>query len=276
MIDISILSLLWLSQVLYLATIIIALFNGAKSKPDTTSRYVFALALFSNIAMLSVMIISDRYPTQYEYMNSLTKSFFIALIAFIGFKKHKSNMPTVISLAVALFFSLSSMHMTMSLELGKGMPHGFELYIVMFFQLISLSMGYFGYCFALSASYLMGYENEGKASLRANGAICKAALCGFIFFTFSQLFGSVWSLTGGWGDVWVWGSSHIYSAMVWIFYAGMLHVPAAEGLPKKTLPVLGVVGFAAILFYMFYSEYSILPVYKVMKTAWIMLTAGTV
>jgi hypothetical protein len=276
MIDVAILSLLWLSQVLYLSALILALFNGTSGKPDKTFRYVYALALMSNAAMFIFMIITNRYPTQYEYMNCLTKSFFTALIAYVGTKGRKSNLPAAISLIVALFFSLSSMHLTMTLELGTGMPHGFEPYIVLFFQLISLSIGFFGYCFALSVSHMLGHEENGKASLWANGAICKAALGGFVCFTFSQLFGSVWSLTGGWGDVWIWGSSHIYSAMIWIFYAGMLHVPAAEGLPKKALPAMGVIGFSIIVFYMLYSEYSILPMYKAMKAAWIMTASGIV
>jgi hypothetical protein len=271
-----VMTLFWLAQGLYAVALITGLMTAADGRAKGPVRALLACGVIANLSMFAVMFAASKFPVDYEFMNSLYKSFFTAVILVFGMKKHESALPTIFGLCVVLFFPLTRVYMSANLGLQDQMAYAFSIFAVFFGVAGAVATAFFGYCFCLSVSWFVSPENGAPGGVKTSGMIFKTALWGFIVFTFAQLFGSIWAQTAGWGDVWVWGSSHLFSAVLWIFYAGMLHAPSAPRLSEKVMPAMGVAGFSIIFFWTFYSQFVVLPAYNLLRAALMIYMAGGV
>jgi hypothetical protein len=256
-------TLILLAAALYAAALAVCLFTADAGESNRHTRVVLGLGVLVQLASFIVMAAAHRFPADYEVMNSLSKEFFMAAIVFFGMKRHESRMPTALGIGVALFFLLSRIYLSNNLALQDQMAHAFSAATVLFYHCSSLAFAFFGYCFCLSVSWLANPASGAPGGVKQSGMIYKSALWGFVVFSFCQLLGSAWAFTSGWGDVWVWASSHMISAIFWIFYAGLLHVPSASKMPEKTIAVMGTAGFSAYIIWVFYYDIAIYPAYKV-------------
>lgn len=272
-------TLFWLSLGLYGAALAAALLN--KDARDACggaplARPLLTIALLVHAAMFAVMFFSGKWPADYEFMNSISKSFYAAIALYIGMGRHRSALPTAAGLAVVLFFPLSRLYMSGDLGLQDGMAHAFGPFCVMFYQFSAVAMGIWGYSFAVSVGYLASPGGAPAGELGQSGSIFRSVLWGFVAFSLAQLAGSIWAVTSGWGDVWVWASSHLFSGTMWIFYAGLLHVPSAAGIKNSAMPVMAVAGFVIIFLYTFYHEFVINPAFQTLRSAIEIIAAGGV
>ena len=227
-----------------------------------TSRLLVIFGFVVQAAMFAAMIATNKFPADYEFLNVLCTSFWISVI--LVFKMGRQNrLTTILAIAVALFFVFSRVYLSSKLGFQDGLAKNFGLYTILFYQTSNLAMACWGYVFCMS---LAGLVHAGKNGFQRDPALFSMAFWGFISYSFCQLFGSIWALTSGWGDVWVWASSHLHSAVLWIFYAALLHVPFVPRLPEKTGPVMGVVGFTAIVVYIFFHDLAIVPAYFLLFT----------
>ncbi len=194
-------------------------------------------------------------------MNSLSRAFFLAIVLVLAVDRNQTKTPAAISLAIILFFSLFRLTASGNTSLQPEMAFAFSFNSVMFGYLVSLSYAVFAYLFSLSISHLANPRKGSPDGCKPTGMIYKTALAGFVIYSASQAFGAAWALTGGWGDLWVWGSSHVFSAVVWIFYASILHVPGSVKMPEKTMAALGTAGFSIIVLWTVYYEFIVTPAY---------------
>ncbi len=70
---------------------------------------------------------------------------------------------------------------------------------------------------------------------------------GFVWFTWGMVGGGIWAYLA-WGTYWLWHVKELWSAVVWIYYAGAIHVPHLPGWRGRLQGAASVVGFALVLF----------------------------
>jgi ABC-type transport system involved in cytochrome c biogenesis permease subunit len=93
-----------------------------------------------------------------------------------------------------------------------------------------LGYGFFAAGMALSVVYL---RRGGDAVYRAAG---KAVLYGFTAFSGGMVCGGIWGYYA-WGSYWIWTPKEIWSAIVWVYFAALLHlknIPEQERWPGWT------------------------------------------
>jgi len=75
----------------------------------------------------------------------------------------------------------------------------------------------------------------------------KTALAGWTFFSASMISGGIWGYYA-WGTYWLWTAKELWTSVLWLFYALVLHV-RLKGTRWDTLTAwLGIVGVFVMLF----------------------------
>ncbi|HIJ82077.1 MAG TPA: cytochrome c biogenesis protein CcsA, partial [Desulfuromonadales bacterium] len=75
----------------------------------------------------------------------------------------------------------------------------------------------------------------------------KTALAGWSFFSGSMIAGGIWGYYA-WGTYWLWTPKELWTSILWLFYALLLHL-RLKGTRWEVLSAwLGIAGFAVTLF----------------------------
>lgn len=69
---------------------------------------------------------------------------------------------------------------------------------------------------------------------------------GFAWFTWAMVSGGVWAYLA-WGAYWLWHVKELWSALLWTFYAGVVHLPHTPGWRGRRQAALSVGGFGLVL-----------------------------
>jgi ABC-type transport system involved in cytochrome c biogenesis permease subunit len=75
----------------------------------------------------------------------------------------------------------------------------------------------------------------------------KTALVGWTFFSVSMVAGGIWGYYA-WGTYWLWTPKELWTSILWIFYALVLHVRFKGGSWDRVAAWLGIVGVGVMLF----------------------------
>jgi ABC-type transport system involved in cytochrome c biogenesis permease subunit len=75
----------------------------------------------------------------------------------------------------------------------------------------------------------------------------KTALVGWTFFSVSMLAGGIWGYYA-WGTYWLWTPKELWTSILWIFYALVLHVRLKGGAWDRVAAWLGIIGVGVMLF----------------------------
>lgn len=75
----------------------------------------------------------------------------------------------------------------------------------------------------------------------------KTALAGWSFFSASMVAGGIWGYYA-WGTYWLWTPKEIWTSILWLFYALLLHLRLKGGRWDLVSAWLGILGFAVTLF----------------------------
>ncbi len=75
----------------------------------------------------------------------------------------------------------------------------------------------------------------------------KAIALGFAFFTVATVLGAMWAAEA-WGGYWSWDPKETWALIVWLNYAGWLHLRLAKGWRGKPLAWWAVIGLFVTLF----------------------------
>src|SRR5512133_627429 len=75
----------------------------------------------------------------------------------------------------------------------------------------------------------------------------KTALVGWTFFSASMVAGGIWGYYA-WGTYWLWTPKELWTSILWIFYALVLHVRFKGAEWDRVTAWLGIVGVGVMLF----------------------------
>lgn len=253
--------LYWIKTGLYGGAFAAGLFVRSNKVYDNNVRRFLFAAVVVHLAFIIMYVVSGGHtPAHMRYDASIAQSFFLGVLLLLSFKKRASRLSVSFVIGTILFISTIGVYKT-NMVLEPHMPSD-RIITFLFFHLKDIAVACFAYCFSLSAATLIRPSVNESDTVKTSGAIHMYALWGFIFFSVSQLFGSVWSVIGGYGDVWIWRPMHLYSAMIWIFYAAMLHTGKSAAWSRKTAPVMGVVGFGLIVWWWLFFDFVVKPAWQ--------------
>jgi ABC-type transport system involved in cytochrome c biogenesis permease subunit len=113
----------------------------------------------------------------------------------------------------------------------------FELHVV---------VAFFGYAlFAVGGTASAAYL---KTGIRAYlDLFYKTALVGWTFFSVSMISGGIWGYFA-WGTYWLWTPKELWTSILWLFYALVLHVRLKGTRWDTLLACLGIVGVFVMFF----------------------------
>jgi ABC-type transport system involved in cytochrome c biogenesis permease subunit len=113
----------------------------------------------------------------------------------------------------------------------------FELHVV---------VAFFGYAlFTVGAIAGTAYLRTGiRAYL---DLLYKTALVGWTFFSASMIAGGIWGYYA-WGTYWLWTPKELWTSILWLFYALLLHVRLKGAKWDTVTAWLGIIGAAVMLF----------------------------
>ncbi len=75
----------------------------------------------------------------------------------------------------------------------------------------------------------------------------KAALVGWTFFSASMIAGGIWGYYA-WGTYWLWTAKELWTSILWLFYALLLHMRYKGPACERLTAWLGIAGVAVMLF----------------------------
>ncbi len=121
---------------------------------------------------------------------------------------------------------------------------------------IHVPANFIGYgAFAIAAMISIAYLLADKGILRSrlpsliilDDLTYKAIAIGFIFFTIATILGAVWAAEA-WGGYWSWDPKETWALIVWLNYAGWLHLRLVKGLRGPMLAWWSVIGLVITTF----------------------------
>ncbi len=168
----------------------------------------------------------------------------------VGLKNRRRHLSLVVGMAV--FFALLSFFYP---------PHNaplppvlktfwFESHVTLSF----FSYALFGIAAALGTTLIMFKDdarNDGVMSDKSTSDTetlqYKAILVGYCFFSAAMVFGGIWAYLA-WGTYWLWTPKELWTVILWLFYSLYLHARLRKWWSGKPSAVLGIVGFAIVMF----------------------------
>jgi len=120
---------------------------------------------------------------------------------------------------------------------------------------LHVSLSFIGYAFftmAFSLGLLYLLQKRLQSRLLPDLALLRklneeAVFLGFSLFTLCMIIGSIWAYVA-WGYYFSWNIKGVWSALIWLFYAGMCHAKFIRRWQGTGYAVLSIVGFGVVLF----------------------------
>ena len=85
------------------------------------------------------------------------------------------------------------------------------------------------------------------ASMNLEGLSFRIHSVGFVCWTFTLIFGSIWAREA-WGRYWNWDPKEVWTFVIWVIYAAYLHARATGGFRGSRAAWLALAGFVAVVF----------------------------
>lgn len=219
----------WLSAV--------CLFAGSFRRAGLAAALAFQLFyLFSRALMLGHLPLLGPHDTLLFFSMSLALmgllSSYAPVVRDRRWFTRAVGITAGLSAAAALLFTPLNMPLPQILD-----TLWFELHVV---------VAFFGYAlFAVGAIAGSAFLRTG---IRAHlDLLYKTALVGWTFFSLSMIAGGIWGYYA-WGTYWLWTPKELWTSILWLFYALLLHV-RLKGPRWDTLTAwLGIAGALVMLF----------------------------
>ncbi|HOO55503.1 MAG TPA: hypothetical protein PLN69_01690 [bacterium] len=238
----------WARLILIAAALSTTFLSNNKSRNTLIILLIAALSA-ANIALLAAMsLLGTDFPLKHNYDSFCSYILTIGLILIFSLRSFKTRLPVILILTLMLIYSASGIH-------GLALEPSFSIHKRLAWACLFVMFRDFAVaCFAVSACLsLCELVSPGKhldTGGTSSGPVYMPVLWGFFLFSLAQVVGSIWTVSGGWGDVWLWKRSFLFSAVVWIYYAGMMHVKHVPGWTRKLFPALAITGYVIQLFYL--------------------------
>lgn len=114
----------------------------------------------------------------------------------------------------------------------------FELHVV---------LAFFAYALFTISGIMCGFFLFSGNEKSYLDVFSRAILTGWIFFSASMITGGIWGYYA-WGTYWLWTPKELWTSILWLYYALVLHL-RYKGAGRDTLTAwLGIAGVAVMLF----------------------------
>ena len=118
-----------------------------------------------------------------------------------------------------------------------------------------IGYGAFAMAAMLGVAYLVrhGASDEGAVAARLpsltqiDELMYKVIALGFAFFTVATILGSLWAAEA-WGGYWSWDPKETWALIVWLNYAGWLHLRFTKGLRGRAMAWWAIIGLGVTTF----------------------------
>ncbi len=113
-----------------------------------------------------------------------------------------------------------------------------------------IGYAFFAMAFSLGVLYLV--QRRVHSPLLPDLALLRklneeSVFLGFCLFTLCMIFGSIWAYVA-WGYYFSWNIKGVWSALVWLFFAGMCHAKFVRRWQGSGYAILSIAGFGVVLF----------------------------
>ena len=221
---------------------------------------VTAVALALNaVGVVARGLAAERVPwgNMYEFTITACLATVATYLVFMRFQPIRwLGLP--MTLLVVVFLMLAVLYL--DVPVGPLVPalHSYWLYIHVTAAFIAT--GAFTLGALASAFYLVRSRAESRGDTagwlssrlpevnRIEAVAHRAHAFGFPVWTFAALIaGPIWARYA-WGRYWGWDPKEVWAFVTWVAYAAYLHAEATAGWRGKRAAVLGLIGFATLLF----------------------------
>ncbi len=244
-----VITVLWLRLALACAGCFSAIIIRREDRRRATAATFLSAVVAVSLLFLALFIRGgSSFPFNQSYDGFFVYTLALSVIILLNLKKLVSRPALFMASALVVAYSAAGMHGA-KLEPVVKMSNQIPLATI-FVVLRDMAVACFAFLAAVAAVELVRPGTAVEQETRTSDPLYSAALWGFVFFSFCQLFGSMWTATSGWGDIWLWKQSFLFSAIVWIYYAGLLHLRHIPKWPDKAFLALSVFGYLLQLFYL--------------------------
>jgi cytochrome c-type biogenesis protein CcsB len=219
------------------------------------ARYTLVAAVAFNLYQLfSRWLITNQPPFKTLYETLVLLAVCIALIYLaieLIFRARILGVAAGFGSAMTMLYALvgqdkETINLPPALQSGWFIPH----VVVYFFGYAALFIA----C-AAAAIYLFRPApiKTGKEHLFPAGTVDLYALMdnavrfGYVLLTLGLLIGAVWAKQA-WGDYWTWDPKENWSLVTWLIFTAYLHLQYIGGWKGRSLALVVIIGFAAVLF----------------------------
>jgi ABC-type transport system involved in cytochrome c biogenesis permease subunit len=192
--------------------------------------------LFSRGAALGHLPLLGPHDTLYFFGMSLTLMGLFA--SFSPVVRNKRWFTVAVGLAAGVFTALALLFKPLNMPLPQILDTlWFELHVV---------VAFFGYAlFVIGGCAGVAYLVTGIHGYL--DVLYKTALVGWTFFSVSMISGGIWGYYA-WGTYWLWTPKELWTSILWLFYALVLHVRLKGARWDTVFAWLGIAGVAVMIF----------------------------
>lgn len=101
--------------------------------------------------------------------------------------------------------------------------------------------------YGLARNFILKITNNRMINFDFEGLTHSVLNLGFTALTFGLIFGAIWGKLA-WGDYWSWDPKENWALITWLIYLGAIHMRYIPEFKSKTLLVVIIIGFLAVVF----------------------------
>lgn len=184
-----------------------------------------------------------------------------ALSGVFLFLQYRFNLKILGIYAAPLATAIMGMALSLPKETGEAAPFFKSFWL--FFHVITVFFGNAAFALACGVGCLYLIQEHGIKTKR-RGFFFKrlpsldlldstghgAIITGFTFLTIGLVAGVLYA-KAVWGRFWSWDVKEVWAAIMWLFYAALLHERLIVGWRGRKAAIMSIIGFAILLFTFF-------------------------
>lgn len=238
--------------------------------PDRSERAgrmgVALVVLGVGLQFLSIVLrglTAGRWPlgNMYEFVSAITLAAMVTWLVML--RRSRDRQPTLRPLGAFVLFPVVVLQFLGGTVLytpaAPVMPALQSYWLIVHVTTVSLASGLFFVPGVASALYLLQHHGKLPAALAEKVPTAEAldrlayrvTIIAFPLYTFAIIAGAIWA-EAAWGRFWGWDPKETVAFIVWVVYAAYLHARATAGWRSGRAAWVNVLGFAAVLFNLFF------------------------
>lgn len=230
--------------------------------PSRKARIAFALTVVGAVVHLAAIVLrgvaAERVPWANMFEFALTGTgLIVAVFLLANLWRDLRFLGTFVTGLAVLLLGLATVNLYVDVV---PLPPALDsVWLVVHVLVAIVATGFFALGAGLSITQLLQRRREvgklGRArfltslpsSTMLETIAYRVNVIGFVLWTFTLIFGAIWA-ERAWGRYWGWDTKEVWTFVIWVVFAGYIHARATRGWRGTRSAVLGIIGFAAVLF----------------------------